>query len=399
MKSALLTTCIIFIIEFSKQNSAIYWNATHCDEQCECLMVEREIQEQINSYINRKTVNCNGRKLEHLSVLLPDDVEVLKANENRFSDFNNFTWKISKLLQLSEIEISDNEISNFNSKFVCPNVSNLDVSNNNVSTLNDRIFVAFPNLRYLKIQKNVIANTENSLCQAKKTKLQSLILSYNKIDSLTWLRNCKRLQQLHFLDISENKLKDAILRDYLFSNLSNLKSLTAEGMQISEIEPNAFSGLKLLEVLDLDNNWLTVIPSEAIAHTPNIQTLSLNGNYIIRIGPNAFYNFAKLRLIELSRLFHLQVIDQYSFNSLPYLETLLLFNNRKLSYIDGNAFSGCSNLLTLDVHNTMIETILVQTINSLPLLKKLNFKHNPINCNSLMNWAKQWTSEYEKGNF
>lgn len=371
------------------------WNSTRCDEQCKCDVMNQEIP-HINSFKRLRTADCNGRELKRFSVSIPKDVQVIKAEDNELKSFNEFISEVYKLPNLNMIEISENTFTNFKANFACQNVTSLEASDNKISVLSDDVLKVFPNLKSLTMRKNEIRNVDNSLCHADKAKLERLILSYNKINDLAWLKKCASLRQLNYLDISENKLTNGVMVDDLFQKLGNLRTLLLEGLQIHTIERKAFSGLYLLKELDLDNNQLTFIPSDALINTPNIKILSLNGNLITRIEPNTFSSMKKLQSIELSNLLRLEVIDYQSFNNLSSLETLLLFNNPKLTYIDGKTFTKCPKLVTLDVHNSMLETILEETTDSLPSLKNFNFNNNPINCNSLMSWAKKW-SKNEKG--
>lgn len=63
---------------------------------------------------------------------------------------------------------------------------------------------------------------------------------------------------------------------------------------IKEIPSNAFSGLKQLHSIFLNENQITTIADGAFSGLPSMRFLYLNQNHIKSIAPTAFANMTKL---------------------------------------------------------------------------------------------------------
>ena len=389
MKGALIyfAASLVSLLRENNKNWAIAYPITNCSLLCECRWEE---QENGNSDGGSLLMECSARRLTTLDINVPSNIEVLKLDENELENFNAVVEKISRLPNVREIDVSGNRFSSLASNFTSNSITSLSATGNLLTLLDDELFESFPNLSQLSLSGNSITHFDKNLCWKEIEFFQSLDMSYNKIDQLDWFKNCSSLNTIKSLDITGNKLEHTCIEGNTFFSLKNLTSLQMAEMNIDELKDNAFSDIELLEELNLNNNRLSTIPSYAITKLPKLKTLSLNGNNIRKIGIGDFQGLLRLEVIELTKL-PLHLIDQESFKDLPELTTLLLSDNSMLSYIDKRAFVRCQKLAILDMHNDMIETIQKETIDSLPSLRSLDLMSNPINCNCMMNWARNWS--------
>ena len=364
------------------------WKPDNCPRSCRCSMEERTVNQTVLKWM--KTIECSAGEIESFPKTIPLDVQALLADGNHLQNFNDIVWQLSKLKNLEVVDMSENYISDLSSHASVSSVESLDISNNGISDLTVDFFLSFPNVIYVSLQRNSIAVIHQSVCSLEATHVKNLVLSENLIENLDWIKTCFLMSQIQLLDVNGNKQQNRLVGDFTFSNMSYMTTLLMEDMDIAELQDDAFSGLELLEMLDLDNNFLSAIPTKALAKLSNLKTLSLNGNHVKRIASGSFQKFPKLNLIELTNLPYLEIIDELSFQDLPSLKSLLIFDNSKLSYIDGKAFSKCPQLITLDAHHTLMETILREMVDSLPSLKNIDLANSPINCNCMMRWAKEW---------
>uniref|UniRef100_UPI0037E99021 amphoterin-induced protein 1-like n=1 Tax=Semicossyphus pulcher TaxID=241346 RepID=UPI0037E99021 len=172
-------------------------------------------------------------------------------------------------------------------------------------------------------------------------------------------------------------------------------------------------------VLDLSLNFITRLQAE---WTPiklsRLHSLQLSNNGLNFLSSEAFVHVTKLRYLDLSSN-SLRQLDEYIFEPLEYLEVLLLYNNR-ISQIDRSAFSGLSSLQRLylsqnqisrfplelvkergrlealrllDVSANRIKTLPLQEVQALPAWIKngLYLHNNPLPCScDLYDVLAQW---------
>ncbi len=105
-----------------------------------------------------------------------------------------------------------------------------------------------------------------------------LDLKNMKINNLKGLQNIPNIGTVQRLNLSDNKL--ATIPTNAFAGLTNLTSIVLDANQLTTIQPNAFAGLTNLKYLSLENNLLTTIQPNAFASLPNLETLDLDRNQL-----------------------------------------------------------------------------------------------------------------------
>ncbi|XP_053674702.1 protein artichoke-like [Anopheles nili] len=121
--------------------------------------------------------------------------------------------------------------------------------------------------------------------------------------------------------------------------------------RLRSVKSDAFASVSALVELNLDNNFLSTVPKEALrklrvletlsirknliealsdgdefSSHPNLRSLSLSSNNISYIHPNTFANLSQLRALDL-RWNSLSALDDSIFHELPMLEELDLSSN------------------------------------------------------------------------
>lgn len=161
----------------------------------------------------------------------------------------------------------------------------------------------------------------------------------------------------------------------VFASLSNLEELNVGQNRISRIDSNAFDGLINLRILYLDDNTLTAVPSSSFSFVPNLAELYLGINSFATIGHGAFENLKELnqldlrssslnnisldtfkglnsvRVLDLSDN-RLQRIPTVELSKLTRLESLILGQN-DFPIIPEGAFFGLTNLKRIDISGSL----------------------------------------------
>uniref|UniRef100_A0A1I7WTG8 LRRCT domain-containing protein n=1 Tax=Heterorhabditis bacteriophora TaxID=37862 RepID=A0A1I7WTG8_HETBA len=147
-----------------------------------------------------------------------------------------------------------------------------------------------------------------------------------------------------------------------FMNVPHLQYLYMRDNLIGNLDGNRLQAFKQLEILDVANNMLQKLPE--LKDLTNLKQVRLDGNLIEKVETLAFSNNPKLQLISMQQLNlrnnSLKVIDSNAFASLKQLTTLDLAQNQiekiakvlLLSLI--SAFSQQSKMFWLDISNNQL---------------------------------------------
>uniref|UniRef100_W8B6H5 Leucine-rich repeats and immunoglobulin-like domains protein 3 n=1 Tax=Ceratitis capitata TaxID=7213 RepID=W8B6H5_CERCA len=173
------------------------------------------------------------------------------------------------------------------------------------------------------------------------------------------------------LDLVGNKLNNTSVLQ--IANLTELIQLTLKRNQL-EIVP-VFVGLGALKQLNLANNRIQRINSEALEALPKLKTLDLSRNFIHALEPSFFPPSNRLAHLILNSN-EISNIDEDAFlhlGELFYLE----MNNNHLGILPAGVFRTLHKLRKLSLNNNQLE-INWSTFKGLSSLQKLFLKSNNI---------------------
>ncbi|CAL4066715.1 unnamed protein product, partial [Meganyctiphanes norvegica] len=166
------------------------------------------------------------------------------------------------------------------------------------------------------------------------------------------------------------------MADYTFLGL-DVRHLHIIRSNVSVIERSSLAMLgSTLESLDLANNNLERVPSDALQSLKKLSFLNLNYNSLVELTDMAFYGLTALERLSLyANQIHL--IRDDTFKGLRRLRRLNLGKNR-LTEIPPNALHNLAQLETLDVQENLISRIHEGTFSGLTKLDMLRLEHNQI---------------------
>ncbi|XP_078660971.1 uncharacterized protein LOC144905266 [Branchiostoma floridae x Branchiostoma belcheri] len=352
--------------------------AEQCPSVCRC-------------YGNRP--HCAHANLTEIPDNLPDSTVYLHLEGNNISSVSRRA--LAHMTSLRQLYLMNNSITN---QGVPPDA-----------------FVSNRNLRLLDLTANLLTAVPQGL-----TGLWQLALASNKITRIPRGTLYPRLIGIARIHLGGNYLKnDAIspgelsgihtlqqlfLSDNRLKEIPTLRSarlthLYIGGNNISQIQPDTFSGVTLLVYLDLSRNsldnpgietgameqlsyllylWLrenklTRVPS-GLPRT--VKKLHLEGNLITAVEPNAFANMSQLRYLYLSNN-SIDEIQPGAFNGLGTLQYLELSGN-KLQQLTNGSFQGLSLLSVLIMENCNITVMRKGAFEGLHEVTQLDLAHSRI---------------------
>ena len=214
--------------------------------------------------------------------------------------------------------------------------------------------------------------------------IQSLVIgeSVREIGSAAFT-NCNSLEQIQINNIdafASIKFDNTPQRGrYLYDEEGNV--ITSLVLQASLISSKAFSGVKGIESIILDDDVISV-ESNAFNSVPSLKTVKIMGSNT-KWGSEVFANNLQLEEIEFNQL---NSIGYSMFENCPAIKALSCPN---VKIIGAYAFDGCNNLENINAPslsslgshafaNTKLNTI------NLPLITKVG-DYAFSNCNSLLN--------------
>lgn len=234
--------------------------------------------------------------------------------------------------------------------------------------------------------------------------LEMLDLSQNKLTQLPE-RVFEHLTSLRNLDLSSNQITH--IAEECFQGMALLERLYLYSNNIESIHPAAFNGLEHLLELKLQNNRLTSLPVLSMPklllldlrfnslptfgpshiQTPNLESLKLGGVGLTSLNKNLVGNLKNLHELDISE------------NELKSFPTVLreingLINlniaDNAIGPLTAEDFGNLGELQELDISSLSLQGLPEEFPQLLPHLRKLTIAENPFNCLCTLAWFPKW---------
>lgn len=221
---------------------------------------------------------------------------------------------------VKKINLGNNLIDNIEHVRWPEPLTNLVLIHNNLTHLKARAFGTVPNLSQLWLSHNQISQIDDEALDGL-TSLTRLSIESNELTSFN-MRILKGTPKITFIHLSENMinlpeqtkfgtfrhLKEIILdhnritkiRSHWFSNSPTVLWISLAYNEISVIEPNSFEGSGMLAQLDLQFNKLKTINRQMFAPKLKIEKLDLAGNQLDTLPSDAFDDIIHLESLNLT---------------------------------------------------------------------------------------------------
>nr|XP_057909091.1 toll-like receptor 21 [Doryrhamphus excisus]XP_057909092.1 toll-like receptor 21 [Doryrhamphus excisus] len=331
----------------------------------------------------------------------------LKSSEKN-NDLNCFVFLQNSHNHLKTISYEHNHLRTLyscNTKQVLPfyKMEEVTFRYNRILVVQADAFSHTPNLKTLKLNINTIAFLDHKALKGL-TRLKTLRLDNNLLTDL-YNDTFEDLFALKTLNLRNNRI--AVIFNGTFLSLGNLTILDLGGNKITHFDVSGLEGLKSLSNLYLDGNCLKRI--ETCLHFVFYDTLTvldLERNQIRfpkKSVSSPFVNLSQLKHLKLGGqvLYGISVLPYAFFRGLQNLASLYLSNNQ-ISYIPPDAFDDLTglnfltlqkccdvnmplpsgvfknlrNLSILDLENAGIQNFSKKVFGNLTKLNKLQLNHN-----------------------
>ena len=236
----------------------------------------------------------------------------------------------------------------------------------------DASFHFYPELTLVDLSSNELVNVPDRAFGSQR-KLEELRLGGNKLSELTE-KTFSGLSRLQSLDLSHNFLET--LDNRVFKPLRLLKELNLESNRISEVEMRAFAGCSSsLVSLNLGDNLLKRVPTDAFAHLTHLAELNLAGNSLRVITDSSFPSIPSLAVLNLAGNL-IEKIHDRGFVRVASVTKLDLQDN-SLYQVPTPALKAFSSLHSLSIGQNKFNVIQAGALRGLNKLKTLEIQGCP----------------------
>ena len=232
--------------------------------------------------------------------------------------------------------------------------------------------------RYLRaeIERALSKRAGDPITAAEMATLTRLDARNSRISDLTGL---KFATNLTWLNLYNNSL--TTLPTDAFKGLSKVTNLYLEANLLKTIKTGAFNGLNSLTELSLRYMSIETVESGAFNGLSNLQSLNLYDNKLATLSTDTFKRLSQVTSLDL-RGNPLITIKTGAFNGLSSLTKLDLRYatgyRGHLKTIEPGAFKGLNNLRTLNLYGNRLTTLSTDTFEGLSQVTSLDLRGNPL---------------------
>ncbi|XP_035689000.1 leucine-rich repeat-containing protein 15-like [Branchiostoma floridae] len=261
---------------------------------------------------------------------------------------------------LQEIRLFFNNIAELESAAFggLPHLTSLYLSSNSLTSLNPSVFKGSPKLKSLNVGDNAITAIGKDAFAGSN--FETLYLSRNAINTVD-VDAFSHLKGLQSVSLDQNNIKDL---KGVFKDLPQLQSVSVYGNQLTSIE-GVFQNLPKLDSLSLNGNQISKISSTTFDGVSAITSLSISSNVIEEVESGAFRNLDSLQTIYIDN----NQIPEISLAGLQSLMTLYIDSNNLQSFPTN--LEDANQLESLSLNNNPIKEPLEEQFSVLHRLSSL----------------------------
>lgn len=331
----------------------------------------------LHNFKHISVLDMTGLSLE---VLRNGDIPILASGE----------------LGMPSLDLSNNNITRINNGvfYDQENIEVLSFNKNRLRFLNGKMFTGLFGLNSLNFAENEIVEVSPRTFY-EMPKLRRLNLNGNRIETIGdfWFNEINKLRKLDLSDNHINKFNRSS-----FARLHHLKELNLSGNRIFKIAEKSFEWLLELEKLFLRDNrirrmdglWfgepnslthlilsynsIAELNSSDFVNLPQLKYLDLENNGLVEVPKGAFVDLQRLEELDLDHN-HIRSICYTWFSANNSLWKLNLSYN-KFTALEKGFFVRLANLTELDVSHSMVANIEAGLFVPHEKLQTLDLSHN-----------------------
>ena len=169
---------------------------------------------------------------------------------------------------------------------------------------------------------------------------------------------------------------------------SNVQHLILNNNLLTSLESRAFQGYRALQVVEVEENDISRVASDAFDDLENLRELHLCGNLLQDIPSASFEDTPRLRTINLAKN-HIRRVEANAFLAIPDVEEIDLESN-VIDFVATGAFASLRRLLEIDLAGNQLTTLDAAMQLQLPVsIQVLRLYNNPWHCDCHLRRLRQ----------
>ncbi|PNF18764.1 hypothetical protein B7P43_G03339 [Cryptotermes secundus] len=300
---------------------------------------------------NETVALCRDRKISSINIAregrLGSVVKALDFSGNKLCSLSDKMFSVCDVLLLQYLNLSSNHIT-YIGKFSFTGLTeleDLDLSRNNISSIDGEAF-------YANLKLSIVRLANNRLTEINETVFSPLI-------------------RLKYLDLSNNKISS--IQKEMFHSNTDLEWLSLTNNSLTAIDPSTFQQQSNLTYLDLSGNKITQIKRGMFYNNMELESLLLGDNKISELHPSAFHADCGLSYLDVSGNL-IEKLENLTFYRLKFLS----ISRNKLQRLHSRSFCNCSELRNLSLSDNDISEINDEAFYGLWQLEYLDLSSNNI---------------------
>ncbi|BFZ23579.1 hypothetical protein BsWGS_26618 [Bradybaena similaris] len=337
---------------------------------------------------NNDVAECSQSSLTVAPRFYPQGTRTINLEKNHILVLAQRTFET--LASVEVLKISRNKIVSVGNDALSPfpNLISIDLMDNRISRIHRRAFRDLGRMRTLSLNKNKLNSLEGFLQQVPN--LYQLNVANNRISAIGQ-NDLSAISRIHYVDLRDNLI--TVIHSQAFRNLTNIRYLFLNGNPLMTTPRFEFT-TQVLQMVDFSNCELRQVPGPFPA---SVSDLRLGNNRIMQVNNSDFINITDLQLLTLngndlhflgdSALSHLTQLREiwlrnnslvYIPRSIPNSVRNVHMDSNNIQQIEPGIFGNMSQLDYLTVESNQINRILPNTFSGLRFLNTLNFQGNRI---------------------
>lgn len=249
----------------------------------------------------------------------------------------------------------------------------LTLAGNNIRSIPD---LAFRGLRFarLDLTGNRLINVSRRAFEGLEAELEELLIQLDPTSEFPTesMQGLVRLRLLRVIGYGQTSLPtDALV------TLASLEQLGLTSGQLTVLRPQDLAAQRnSLRVLNLDENQLVEVPTDALSGLPNLTSLSLARNQLARVRSNAFVGCQSVESIDLSGNGLAKNLDASAFTGLEGSLRDVVLVSCQLKNRSLEALRSLSALRRLDLQNNDLANLPYEIFDTMTSLRRLSLDSN-----------------------
>ncbi|XP_063070628.1 nyctalopin isoform X2 [Engraulis encrasicolus] len=270
-----------------------------------------------------------------------------------------------------------------------PSLRSLSLDHNNISFITPGAFKGLPNLLELRMANNEYISYLHTRTFTSLRRMTRLDLS-----------NCNLFSMPDRIFLEQVDLRELFCFQNNFRRIPgplrdmvNLTHIYLERCKIEAVAYNSLLGLLNLKYLNLQENRISVIHDNSFQDLRKLENFYLNDNVLSELPQYIFRGLSSLKMLNLGGNLLINVSRTW-FGDLVELEVLYLDRNRLL-FIEEGAFENLTSLITLHLNTNNLTVLPLPTFQPIYLIGHLYLFRNPWVCDCNLEWLKDWMENYK----